>query len=392
MIRPPEFRDEQLARTVHASLSSLGSADTSNLEEILLFEPFDLGGIRLANRIVMAPMTRSRAIDRNTPNALMAHYYGQRANAGLIVTEGVSPSQNGLGYARIPGLFNEQQVAGWRLTTDAVHRAGGRIFVQFMHTGRVTHVDNLPAGARVVGPCSETLPGEIWTDKSRLQPHSPATALDAAGIAATQAEYVHAAKLAVEAGFDGIELHAANGYLLEQFLNANVNKRTDGYGGSAAARNRFVLEVAQGCVRAIGGHRVGIRISPYGVFNSTGPFDGVDAQYLELVQALSALGLVYLHQLDHSAMGAPPVPASIKAALRGAFKGAYIAAGGFDRTTAEAALQEKRADLIAFGRPFIANPDLVARLRSDATLAPPDTSTFYTADAKGYTDYPALAA
>lgn len=356
----------------------------------MLFDPITIRSIKLANRVVMAPMTRSRAVEANTPNALMAEYYAQRASAGLIITEGVSPSPNGLGYARIPGLFNAAQVQGWRLVTDAVHAKGGKVVVQLMHTGRVTHVANLPAGAETLSPTDVTLPGEMWTDAQGMQPHSPPRAMTEKDIATAVEEFAHAATLAIEAGFDGIELHAANGYLLEQFLNPHVNTRSDGYGGSAAARNRFVLEVAAAAVKAIGAERIGIRISPYGVFNGTGEFADVDAQYQALVEQLSALGLLYVHLLDHSAMGAPAVPAKVKAALRSAFKGPFILAGGFDGATAEKALVENQADLIAIGRPFISNPDLVARLQTHAALSEPDMSTFYTADAKGYTDYPFL--
>jgi N-ethylmaleimide reductase len=355
---------------------------------MLLFDQYLLGGAELRNRIVMAPMTRSRAVENNTPNALMAQYYGQRASAGLIVTEGVSPSPNGLGYARIPGLFNEAQVAGWKLVTDAVHAKGGKIFVQLMHTGRVSHQDNLPAGAQVVGPSSEVCPGEMWVDKSaRMQPHSVPHAVSEAEIKQVVQEYANAAKLAVEAGFDGIELHAANGYLMEQFLNPNVNKRTDGYGANIAGRNRFVIEVADACIKAIGGNKVGIRISPQGVFNSTGDFAELEPQYLTLTRDLSKMGLVYLHLVDHSAMGAPPVSADLKRKIREAFDGTYIAVGGFTAQTAEKALEAKEADLIAFGRPFISNPDLVEKLKTGAKLVDPDMSTFYTPGEKGYTDY-----
>jgi N-ethylmaleimide reductase len=356
----------------------------------MLFDTYTMGRTALANRSVMAPMTRSRAVSSNTPNALMATYYAQRAGAGLIITEGVAPSPNGLGYARIPGLFNDEQVAGWRLVTDAVHAKGGKIFVQFMHCGRVAHQANLPAGARVVGPGSEVCPGEMWTDASGMQAHTAPTAMTEADIAAAVAEYATAATRAVAAGFDGVELHAANGYLIEQFLNANVNQRSDGYGGSADKRNRFALEVAQACVQAIGADNVGIRISPHGVFNGTGAFEGVDAQFAALTEKLSAMGLVYLHQLDHSAMGAPPVPQALKTQLRSLFKQSFIAAGGFDAASAQALLLAGGADLIAFGRPFLCNPDLVARMQTGAALNAPDMSTFYTADAKGYTDYPAL--
>jgi N-ethylmaleimide reductase len=358
----------------------------------MLFDPLRSGPLHLRNRLVMSPMTRSRAVDHNTPNALMAEYYSQRASAGLIITEGTSPSPNGLGYARIPGLFNDAQVRGWKAVTQPVHALDGRIFVQLMHTGRVTHLANLPPGAEVVGPGPEVCPGEMYTDAHGMQPHSPPRTMDAHDIAHAVAEYAHASRLALEAGFDGVELHAANGYLIEQFLNANVNHRSDGYGGTIAGRNRFALEVARATTAAIGAERVGIRLSPYGVFNGTGPYAELEPQYLALAAELSSLGLLYMHVLDHSAMGTPPVPPEIKLQLRKTFKGLYILAGGFDRERAETALREGRADLIAFGRPFLANPDLVARLQANAPLNAPDMSTFYVPGAKGYTDYPTLAA
>ena len=252
-----------------------------------LLSPYSMHNLALANRAVMAPMTRSRAVDANTPNALMAEYYGQRAGAGLIITEGTSPSANGLGYPRIPGLFNAAQVAGWKLTTDAVHAKAGKIFVQFMHTGRVTQAANLPAGAEVVGPTDEICPGEMYTDSKGMQPHSKPRTMTQADIDYAVGEYANAAKLAIEAGFDGVELHAANGYLIEQFLNANVNTRTDGYGGLNAARNRFALEVARATVAAIGAERVGIRLSPYGVASGMSAYPEVEAEYLALLKALA---------------------------------------------------------------------------------------------------------
>ena len=357
----------------------------------MLFQPLVAASLQLANRAVMAPMTRSRAVDANTPNALMAEYYGQRATAGLIITEGTSPSPNGLGYARIPGLFNDAQARGWNAVTDVVHAKGGKIFVQLMHTGRVSHVANLPAGAEVLGPMADVCPGEMYTDSQGMQPHSAPRAMTVTDIAQAVEEYVNAAQLAIEAGFDGVELHAANGYLIEQFLNANVNQRTDAYGGSIEGRNRFALEVARATAAAIGAHRVGIRLSPYGVFNSTGAFPGVEAQYLALTQELSQQGLLYVHLLDHSAMGAPPVPAELKSRLRAVFQGLFILAGGFDLAGARSALKAGQADLIAFARPFLANPDLVERMRADAALNAVDMATFYTPGPKGYTDYPALA-
>ena len=357
----------------------------------MLFDPIQVRHLRLANRAVMAPMTRSRAVG-NLPNALMATYYAQRASAGLIVTEGVSPSPNGLGYARIPGLFNEAQAQGWKQVTDAVHAAGGHIVVQLMHTGRVTHQANLPAGAQVLAPVDGVCPGQMWTDSQQMQPHTAARAMSALDIQSAIDEYAQACRLALQAGFDGVELHAANGYLIEQFLNANVNQRSDAWGGSIAARNRFALELVRACAQAIGADRLGIRLSPHGVFNGTGPYPGVDEQYADLVRELSTLGLLYVHLLDHSAMGAPAVPASLKKRLREAFAGPFMLAGGFDAATAEAALQARDADLIAFGRPFLANPDLVHRMRTGALLNAPDMASFYTADAKGYTDYPTLQA
>lgn len=357
----------------------------------MLFESFELGSTHLANRTVMAPMTRSRCAQNNAPDAMVAKYYGQRATAGLIVTEGTSPSPNGVGYARIPGLYNDEQVQGWRLVTGAVHKTGGKIFVQLMHTGRVSHQDNLPPGAHVVGPSFEVCPGEMWTDKGGMQPHTAPSVMTETDIAQAVAEYAAAAKLAIKAGFDGIELHAANGYLIEQFLNPNVNKRTDGYGGSVDTRNRFALEVAQACATAIGADKVGIRISPYGVFNATGNFDGMEEQFLTLTKKLSDLGLIYLHLVDHSAMGAPPVPTEFKQKIRATFARTFIAVGGFDAQSAEKVLQAEEADLIAFGRPFISNPDLVSRMKSGVALSAPDTGTFYTSGEKGYTDYPALS-
>jgi N-ethylmaleimide reductase len=357
----------------------------------MLFEPYLASPLQLKNRFVMSPMTRSRA-EGNMPNALMAEYYGQRAGAGLIITEGTSSSPNGLGYPRIPGLFNQAQAQGWKGVTEAVHKEGAKIFIQLMHTGRVGNIANLPAGAEVVGPTDALLPGEIYVDGKGMLPHTAPRAMTEADIARARDEYVASAKLAVEAGFDGVELHAANGYLLEQFLNANVNTRSDAYGGSIEKRNRFVLEVARATAEAIGAQRVGIRLSPYGVFNSTGPYPEQEAQYLALVEQLSALKLAYLHVLDHSAMGAPAVPADVKAKLRAAFKGTFIIAGGFDAPSAEQALKERQGDLVAIGRPFLSNPDLVERYRKGAALNAPDMDTFYTPGAKGYTDYPALAA
>ena len=353
----------------------------------MLFEPFVGPSLRLKNRVVMAPLTRSRAVEHNTPNALMAEYYGQRNGAGLIITEGTSPSPNGLGYPRIPGIFNAEHAAGWRRVTDAVHRSGARIFLQLMHTGRVGHTANLPPGAEVIGPTDVLLPGEMYTDSDGMRPHTPPRAMAIADIAHATEEHSRAAQLAIEAGFDGVELHAANGYLLEQFLNANVNVRTDQYGGDAERRNRFALEVVRAVVAAIGSGRTGIRVSPYGVFNTTGAYDGVEAQYLSLARQLGTLELAYLHLVDHSSMGAPEVPAAFKAALRAAFGRTFIGSGGYSRESAERALADGAADLVAFGRPWLANPDLIERMQAALPLNEPDPSTFYTPGPKGYVDY-----
>ena len=358
----------------------------------MLFDTFALGSIPLKNRIVMAPLTRNRCDADHIPTPIMAEYYAQRATVGLIITEGTSPSPNGLGYPRMPGLFDARHVAAWRLITDAVHAKGGKIFVQLMHTGRASHAVNMPAGAEVVSSTSAALAGDMWTDALGMQAPTAPRAMTDADITTAIAEHVHAATLAIDAGFDGVELHGANGYLIEQFLNANVNTRTDAWGGSADARNRFALEVAKATVAAIGADRVGIRLSPFGAFNGTGPFDGVDAQYVALATALGALKLAYLHLVDHSSMGAPVVPAEFKRAVRAAFGGAFIASGGFDKARAEQVLAAGEADLVAFGRPALANPDLVARMANDLPLNPPDFATFYTPGEKGYTDYAVSAA
>ena len=351
-----------------------------------LFTPAPFGRLQLKNRVVMSPMTRSRAT-HNIPNELMATYYGQRAGAGLIITEGTSPSPNGLGYARIPGLFDAEQVAGWKNVTQAVHAAGGSIFVQTMHTGRVTHPLNLPKDTRVLAPSAIATPGEMWTDQSGMQPFPLPTAMSEADIARAISEFAASSKLAIEAGFDGVELHGANGYLIDQFLNTASNQRTDRWGGDIDNRIRFAEEVAKACIAAIGADRVGMRISPYGAFNGMTPDDKMDELYLRLIEKLSALKLLYIHIVDHSSMGAPPVSAELKAKLRAAFKGKYILSGGYDAARANADLDANRGDVVAFGRPFISNPDLVDKLQSGKPLTPPDPATFYTPGEKGYSDY-----
>ncbi len=351
-----------------------------------LFASAQLGLLDLPNRVVMAPMTRSRALG-NVPNDLMAKYYSLRAEAGLIITEGTSPSPNGLGYARIPGLYSDAQVSGWRKVTDAVHAAGGRIFVQLMHTGRVGHPANLPAGARLLAPSAVAAPGEMWTDTEGMQPHPAPLEMSEQDIAAAIQEFATACNNAVTVGFDGVELHGANGYLIDQFLNTAANRRSDRWGGSLENRIRFAVEVARAAAKAIGADRVGMRISPYGVSIGMAPDADMDALYLRLIEALNDIGLIYLHVVDHSSMGAPPVSEALKVKLRAAFKGRYILSGGYDAVRAEADLQAGKGDLVAFGRPFIANPDLMQKLKTGAELKPADPSTFYTPDAKGYTEF-----
>lgn len=356
-----------------------------------LFSSHRLGNLELRNRVVMSPMTRCRA-PGNTANALMAEYYGQRAGAGLVVTEGTSPSSNGLGYARIPGLFSPEQTESWRQVTDAVHARGGRIFVQLMHAGRVGSVLNLPPGAELLAPSALAVSAPIWTDAQGEQPCGVPREMSAADIERAVTEYAQAARNAVAAGFDGVELHGANGYLLDQFLNPASNQRSDDYGGEGVRRNRFACQAAQAAAKAIGAERVGIRLSPYGVFNDMGGvFEGLEAQYGALASNLGALGLVYVHLVDHSSMGAPKPEAStvrlISENFRSAGGGAVVLSGGYERDRAEAALASGAADLVAFGRPFIANPDLVERLRRGAPVAVPDPASFYTPGPAGYTDY-----
>ncbi len=355
-----------------------------------LFSPYTMGGLHLKNRIVLAPMTRNRAIG-NVPNDLMVDYYGSRAGAGLIITEGTSPSPNGLGYPRIPGMFSEDQVHGWKKVTDAVHARGGKIFVQLMHTGRISHPLNLPEGAAVVGASPLAAANSpMYTDAAGLQPVPVPEEISTAGIPAVINEFVHSAQSAIKAGFDGIELHSANGYLLEQFLNGASNQRTDSYGGTAENRNRFVLEVATAVAEAIGKEKTGIRLSPYGVFNEMVPDKDTDEQYAQLAAGLRKIGIVYIHIVDHTAMGAPAVPQNIKNLIRSTFGSTIILSGGYDGEKAEADLRDNKGELVAFGRPFVANPDLAERLSAGAPLASPDASTFYTPGEKGYTDYPVL--
>lgn len=352
-----------------------------------LFEPVTLGKLQLRNRIVMAPMTRSRAVEGNTANQLMAEYYAQRAGAGLIISEGTSPSPNGTGYARIPGIWSKRQVAGWEKVTAAVHAKGGTIFVQLMHTGRVGHPSNLPPGAEVLAPSAVAAEGTIFTDAQGPQPYPVPRAMSEAEIWATVDEYTQAARNAIAAGFDGVELHAANGYLLEQFLSPHTNQRDDAWGGSVPKRIGFVIEVVKRVTAAIDAHRVGIRLSPYGTNASMKPYPEIDQTYLELAERLAPYGLQYVHLVDQPG-GGPKIPESLRRAIRHAWPRTLILCGSLDRGLAEAALRDGKGDLFAFARSFLANPDLVARMERNLSLNAPDPTTFYTPGPKGYTDYP----
>jgi N-ethylmaleimide reductase len=354
----------------------------------LLFSSYKLGKIELKNRVVMSPMTRNRSTG-NQPGELAGLYYSQRSEAGLIITEGTSPSPNGLGYPRIPGLFSEEQKNAWKKVTEKVHQAGSKMFVQLMHTGRISHPLNLPAGARVLAPSPVASPEKMWTDQQGEQPLPVPVEMTEADIENTIEEYVKASKLAISAGFDGVELHGANGYLIDQFLNTASNQRKDKWGGSVENRIRFASTVASRVASAIGPDRLGIRLSPYGVFNGMTIDPALEEVFERLVGKLQEAGLVYIHLVDHSSMGAPEVKTSVKKKIRTTFKNSLILSGGYDHKRAESDLNEKRGDLIAFGRPFISNPNLVTALKKGLSLTPPDFNTFYTPGEKGYTDYPA---
>jgi N-ethylmaleimide reductase len=355
----------------------------------IIYSPTTLGPLPLQNHLVMAPMTRNRATG-NIPNDLMVEYYTQHASAGLIVTEGTSPSPNGLGYPRIPGIFSEDQVAGWKKISGAVHAQDAKMFIQLMHTGRIGHALSLPAGGRVLAPSAVAAAGEIYTDAEDMKPHPVPQAMSADDIRTAVAEFAQAARNAVAAGMDGIELHAANGYLLEQFIRPNSNQRQDRYGGGIESRARFVLEVVEATTAAIGKDRVGIRLSPYGIYNDMPLYEAMESDYTWLAEQLNSLGLIYIHLVDHSSMGAPAVANSMKETFRRKFKRTLILSGAYDAQRAEADLAAGNADLIAVGRPFLANPDLVTRWKTGAATNAPDFETFYTPGPKGYTDYPTL--
>jgi N-ethylmaleimide reductase len=347
-----------------------------------LFTPVRVGRHTLSNRLVMAPMTRSRASDDGVPSELAITYYSQRASAGLIITECAYVSPMGKGYVRTPGIGTDAQVAAWKQVTDAVHAKGGRIFMQLWHTGRISHPSLLPEGSLPVAPSAIKPTGQSWTP-SGLQDFVTPRALSQDEIAQIIEDFRFSTRRALEAGFDGVELHAASGYLAEQFLSSGSNQREDAYGGSVANRTRFVLEVLAAMAAEAGGDRVGIKISPEMGFN-----DIVDAApqetYPYLVEQLRELKLAYLHVALFG------TSTDYHALLRPRFDGAYLIGGGLDQARAEALIADGRADATVFGTAFLANPDLPERFLQGAALNAPDKDTFYSPGAKGYTDYPAL--
>ena len=353
---------------------------THELETLL--SPYPLGSMTLRNRMVMAPLTRSRAGQGNVPTALMATYYRQRASAGLIITEASPISPQGTGYLRTPGIYTPEQVAGWRLVTDAVHAEGGHIFLQIWHVGRLSHRLVQPHGELPVAPSAIKAEGEIFTAQG-LQPLETPRALDIAEIPGIVADYRRAAELAQQAGFDGVEIHGANGYLIDQFLRDGTNQRTDAYGGSLENRTRFLREVVEAVVPVFGAHRTGIRLSP--VFEGFSMRDSnPQATFNYAAQLLRPYGLAYLHVMQAG------TAAFDFGALKRHFGGVYMANSGYDAARAAQAVADGTADLVSFGVPFLANPDLVERFRQGAALNTPDPATFYQGEAQGYTDYPTL--
>ncbi|HFI5642804.1 TPA: alkene reductase [Raoultella planticola] len=354
-----------------------------------LFQPYDLGPITLANHIVMAPLTRNRAGAGLVPNELAATYYAQRATAGLLITEATQISAQAQGYQDTPGIYTQAQIDGWRKVTDAVHAKGGRIFVQLWHVGRISHVDLQPGGAAPVAPSAiragtKTFVNNGFTDVSEPR------ALELQEIPGIIDDFRKAAANAIAAGFDGVEIHGANGYLLEQFLKDGANQRNDEYGGSVENRARLLLEVTAAVKDEIGAERTGVRISPVSPANAISCSDP-QPQYDYLAEQLDALGIVYLHVVEGATGGPRDVSPFDYDALRRRFKNTWIGNNGYDLALASTQLAQGKADLFAFGRPFISNPDLVERLKTGAPLAPLNPETLYGGGAQGYTDYPSLA-
>jgi len=360
--------------------------------ELSLFSPVKLGRYELPNRIVMAPLTRNRAGEGNVPRALNAEYYGQRASAGLIVSEATQISPQGLGYPLTPGIHSPEQIEGWKQVTHTVHEKGGRIFLQLWHVGRISHPSLQPNGELPVAP-SAIAPQGMASTFTGEQPFVTPRALDIEEIPGIIEQYRQAAHNALEAGFDGVEVHSANGYLLDQFLQDGTNHRTDAYGGSIENRARLLLEVVEAVVSVWGGDRVGVRLSPSGTFNDMADSDPA-ALFGYAIGALNRFDLAYLHLVEPRWISATPevdLAALTTTSFRPLYSGTLIAAGGFDRAQGNAVIAAGTADLVAYGRLYISNPDLPERFALDASLNPYDRSTFYGGDERGYTDYPTLA-
>ncbi len=356
-----------------------------------LFEPYDLAGLRLSSRIVMAPLTRSRALPgSDAPHALNATYYQQRATAGLIISEATQISATAKGYAWTPGIYSAEQIAGWKLVTDAVHARNGRIFAQLWHVGRFSHPSLQPNGQLPVAPSAIPPPAGSKTiiETGKFAELGTPRSLRDYEIPLIVDDYAYAAKSAIDAGFDGVEIHAANGYLIQQFISDASNRRTDLYGGSIRNRLRFALEVVSAVIYEIGAQRIGIRLSP--VSTSNGAIDSAPYPlYQELIEELDKSHLAYVHMIEGITGGSREVAEGFDyQALRAKFRGAWMVNNGYDRQKALEAIQSGYADLVAFGKPFIANPDLVQRLADNLPLNQPDPSTFYGGGEKGYTDYP----
>lgn len=359
------------------------------MTEKSLFKPYTLGSLELANRIVMAPLTRNRAGAGLAPGEHAATYYAQRASAGLLITEATQISAQAQGYQDTPGLFTQLQIEGWRKVTDAVHAKGGRIFVQLWHVGRISHVDLQPEGAAPVAPSAIRAETKTFVNNGFTDVSAP-RALELEELPGIVEDFRHAAANAIAAGFDGVEIHGANGYLLEQFIKDGANTRTDAYGGSIENRARLLLEVTAAVVKQIGADRTGVRISPVSPANAISCSDP-QPQYEYIAEQLNALGIVYLHVVEGATGGPRDVAPFDFDALRSRFKRTYLANNGYDLDLANTRLSQGKTDLVAFGRPFISNPDLVERLQRRATLSALDPNTLYGGGAAGYIDYPSLA-
>ncbi|HEV7601675.1 MAG TPA: alkene reductase [Bradyrhizobium sp.] len=353
-----------------------------------LFEPYKLGPLTLPNRLVMAPLTRNRAVAGMVPNPLAVEYYGQRASAGLLITEASQVSQQGQGYQDTPGIYSKEQVAGWRKVTDRVHERGGRIFIQIWHVGRISHTSLQPDGGAPVAPSALKAKTKTFVNGTFADVSEP-RAVTLEEIPGIIESFRRGAANAVEAGFDGVEIHGANGYLLDQFAKDGTNKRTDAYGGGIENRARLMLEVSKVVAAEAGPERTGIRISPVTPANDVSDSEP-QPLFEHIVDHLNALKLTYIHVVEGATGGPRDIAPFDYASLRKRFTGAYIANNGYDFELANKVLEAGEADLIAFGKPFLANPDLVERLKRGAPLNAPDKATFYGGGAEGYTDYPVL--